>query len=224
MFDQYINTRSIVFNLIVVNVLVFIPTEIAPEKMTELFALFYPGSPYFKPMQIITHMFMHGGFMHIFFNMYGLFLFGSILERVWGPRRFLFFYFFTGLGAAFLYTAVQAFKVHNFTGSFLPSIQQVNEFTEVAQVYSIPILGASGAVFGILVAFGMLFPNTELMILFFPVPIKAKFLVTGYFLWEVYQGFAMNPGDNVAHFAHVGGALFGIILVRIWNRNRDYMY
>ena len=92
------------------------------------------------------------------------------------------------------------------------------------QIYATPVLGASGAIFGILVAFGMLFPNSEIMLLFFPVPIKAKYFVTGYFLYELYSGIANNPGDEVAHFAHVGGALFGFILVKIWNRNRDYLY
>ena len=197
----------------------------APWPVAELNgALFYPASPYFKPIQLVTHMFMHGGLAHIFGNMLALFMFGSALERVWGPQRFLLFYFITGFGAAFLYMLVQAVIVHNFTGSINPSIFHVNEFQKVYQIYHIPVLGASGAVFGILVAFGMLFPNSEILLLIFPVPIKAKYFVSIYFLYELYEGIANNPGDEVAHFAHVGGAVFGFILVKLWNRNHDYFY
>ena len=194
------------------------------EKMYELFSLFYPASPYFKPIQLVTHMFMHGNLGHLFSNMFALFMFGTVLERVWGPQRFLFFYFVTGLGAMLLHTAVQAFIIHNFTGSFAPAMQLVNEFPDVASMYVTPTVGASGAIFGILIAFGTLFPNTELLFLFFPVPIKAKYFVSLYVVWELYRGISMSEGDNVAHFAHLGGALFGFLLVKYWNRNRDFFY
>jgi membrane associated rhomboid family serine protease len=218
------NTRSVVFNLILINVVVFLLTILIGPKMDEWFGLFYPASPYFKPVQIITHMFMHGGFLHIFFNMFALWMFGMVLERVWGPRRFLIFYFVTGLGAVALHTGVQAWIVHNFTGSFNPSAEMVNSYPQVAALYGSPTIGASGAIFGILVAFGVLFPNTEMLLLFFPIPIKAKYFVTIYVVLELYNGIAMNPGDNVAHFAHLGGALFGFILVKIWNRDRHTLY
>ncbi len=224
MFNQGLNPRSVTFNLILINILMFMASTVWREPMIENCALFYPASPYFKPVQILAHMFMHANVGHIFGNMFGLFMFGAVLERVWGPKRFLIFYLATGLGAAVLYMGIQALIVYNFTGSVHPSADKVREFTRLMQIYATPVLGASGAIFGILVAFGMLFPNSEIMLLFFPVPIKAKYFVTGYFLYELYSGIANNPGDEVAHFAHVGGALFGFILVKIWNRNRDYLY
>lgn len=223
MFDN-INTRSVTFNLIVINVLAFIATSLIGEKVYEWLALFYPASPFFRAWQLVTHMFMHGNLGHIFSNMFALFMFGAVLERVWGPQRFLVFYFVTGLGAMLLHTGVQAWIVHNFTGSFAPPLQMVTENIDVLSIYRTPTVGASGAVFGILVGFGVLFPNTELMLLFLPVPIKAKYFVAMYVIWELYRGIAMNPEDNVAHFAHLGGALVGFILVKIWNRNRDYLY
>jgi len=221
---QNFNLRSVTANLILINILFFVLTNAIGTSMVEYCALFYPASPYFKPLQIVTHMFMHGGLGHIFGNMFALFMFGAVLERVWGPQRFLIFYFITGLGAAALYMGVQAMTVYNYTGSVHPSAAQVNEYTRLIQIYSTPVLGASGAIFGILVAFGMLFPNSEIMFLFFPVPVKAKYFVGGYFLLELYQGVVNNPGDEVAHFAHVGGAVFGFILVKIWNRNRTSLY
>lgn len=224
MFNQSFNPRSVTFNLIFINVIFFAVNQFVGEKMVEYCALFYPASQYFMPVQLVTHMFMHGGIAHIFFNMFALFMFGSVLERVWGPTRFLLFYFITGLGAAFLHIAVQALIVYNYTGSVHPPLSTVMEYTQLAQMYVTPTVGASGAIFGVLVAFGMLFPNTELIFLFFPVPIKAKYLVTGYVLLELYQGIKMNPGDNIAHFAHLGGALFGFILVKLWSRNHEHFY
>jgi membrane associated rhomboid family serine protease len=224
MFSQGFNTRSVTFNLILINVLVFLATRVWGEQLYAWLALFYPASPYFKPSQIIGHMFMHANFMHIFSNMFALFMFGAILERVWGPQRFLIFYFITGLGAAALHTGVQALIIHNFTGSFAPALSVVSNYPQVAAMYGDPTVGASGAIFGVLVAFGMLFPNTELMLIFFPIPIKAKYFVGIYVIWELYRGIAMDPTDNVAHFAHLGGALFGFLLVKYWNRHSDYLY
>lgn len=223
MFDN-LNTRSVTFNLIIINALVYFATTMFGEKMYELFSLFYPASPYFKPMQLITHMFMHGNLGHLFSNMFALFIFGTVLERVWGPQRFLFFYFTTGLGAMVLHTAVQAWMIHNFTGSFAPSMEILNQMPEATGIYMTPTVGASGAIFGILIAFGVLFPNTELYLMFVPIPIKAKYFVSLYFAWELYRGIAMSQGDNVAHFAHVGGAVFGFLLVKYWNRNRNTFY
>jgi rhomboid-like protein len=178
----------------------------------------------FQPYQILTHMFMHGSLAHIFFNMWGLLMFGSILEQVWGPKRFLTFYLITGLGAVALHMAVQVYLMHSFTGSIDPSIALLNANTDAAGIYVSQTLGASGAIFGIATAFAMLFPNTELMIIPIPIPIKAKYLMPLYILVELVMGLSMHQGDNVAHFAHLGGALFGFILVKIWNRNRNTLY
>ena len=219
-----IDTRSVVFSLIAINVVFFALSSWQGDFMYSWLALFYPASPLYKPTQLIGHLFMHANFMHIFSNMFALFMFGTVLERVWGPQRFLFFYFVTGLGAVALHLGVQAWILYNFTGSFAPSIEQLSEFPQIANTYIIPTVGASGAVFGILAAFGLLFPNTEMMLIFLPVPIKAKYFISLYIFWELYRGMSMADGDNVAHFAHLGGALFGFILVKLWNRNRDFLY
>lgn len=224
MLSPNINTRSIAFNLILINAILYLASTLQPDFMYETFALFYPASPFFKPVQLISHMFMHGSFFHLFSNMFALFMFGMVLERVWGPQRFLLFFFITGLGAMLLHSGVHAWIVYNFTGSVNPDFSLVTRFEAVRDIYRTPTVGASGAVFGILVAFGMLFPNTELLLLFLPVPIKAKYFVTLYVVWELYRGIAMDTNDNVAHFAHLGGALFGFILVKFWNRNRGYLY
>jgi rhomboid-like protein len=230
MFNQNIDTRSVTFNLIAINVVLFAISFLYPpvQYALSLHYLFnthhYIENSSFQPFQVITHMFMHGSISHIFFNMFGLYMFGTVLERVWGAKRFLLFYFITGFGAVVLHMLVQAIIVHNFTGSFDPTAAQINAEPGVMETYFSSTVGASGALFGILIGFGMLFPNTELMLLFFPVPIKAKYFVTMYVILELYMGISMSRGDNVAHFAHLGGALFGFILVKIWNRNRDYLY
>jgi rhomboid-like protein len=151
-------------------------------------------------------------------------MFGSILENVWGPKRFLIFYLVTGFGAVLLHVGVQAFMIHKITGSFDPTMAILNAHPEAISTYVSQTLGASGAIFGIATAFAMLFPNTELILLFFPVPIKAKYLMPLYILAELYFGISQHAGDDVAHFAHLGGALFGFILVKIWGRNRNTLY
>lgn len=222
------NTRSVVFNLILLNVLFFAVTLFSEMflgiQLSRTLGLFYVASPEFKPVQLFTHMFMHGGFLHIFSNMYALFLFGTVLERVWGPQRFLIFYFLTGFGAEILHLGVQAWQVHNFTGHFFATDADLHRFYTLQEIYFIPTVGASGAVFGVLAAFGLLFPNTELMLLFPPIPLKAKVFVSLYILWELYRGIAMQPGDNIAHFAHLGGALMGYLLVKYWNRDNRFLY
>jgi rhomboid-like protein len=193
-------------------------------QLSRTLGLFYIASPEFKPIQLFTHMFMHGGFLHIFSNMYALFLFGTVLERVWGPQRFLIFYFLTGFGAEILHLGVEAWQVYNFTGHFAATDAELQRFYTLQEIYFIPTVGASGAVFGVLAAFGLLFPNTELMLLFPPIPLKAKVFVLLYILWELYRGIAMQPGDNIAHFAHLGGALMGFLLVKYWNRDNRFLY
>jgi len=223
-------------------------------NLVQILGLHYFKSQYFEPIQIVTHMFMHGGIIHLLFNMYALYLFGVILERVWGSQRFLFYYLFTGFGAAILHTAVNWYMLHDFYNSvqiFLtePVLENfkslVNEYpryfnheavnniianwsqidinqvrTQVGNVLenqiNVPTVGASGAVFGLLLAFGVMFPDVPLMLIFIPIPIKAKYFVIGYGLLELFNGLTNIPGDNVAHFAHLGGMLFGYILLKIW--------
>ncbi len=250
-----LDTRSITFNIIAINVLLFVVSWLYPtignylelhyifnrhDYVAELLgnaelAAIYPAvasvvlgygidAVGFQPVQLISHLFMHGGISHIFFNMYGVFMFGSILERVWGPQRFLLYYFITGFGAVALHMLVQALLVMQATGTVDPSLAQLNAHPDAMGTYFVNTVGASGAVFGLLAGFAMLFPNTELMMLFIPFPIKAKYFVGVYVLIELYLGVAMYGGDNVAHFAHLGGALFGFILVKIWNKNRHTLY
>ena len=251
----------IVKNLLIINVLLFLATYMLGMQfnfdLTRLLALYYPGSDYFQPYQFITYMFMHGGVAHIFFNMYLLWLFGTAIENAWGGKRFLFYYLFTGIGAAVLHMLVNYFIHSNMeaaitTFTHAPSPELFKQFVEAHKGYfnqnvydfihqwsmtpdnsgyvatalenmhrvyqtgiNIPTVGASGAVFGILLAFGMMYPNTRLMLLIPPIPIKAKWLVIGYGALELFLGFA-QPGSNIAHFAHLGGMLFGYILIRYW--------
>ncbi len=259
----------VVKNLLILNVLLFLGTvalEAAGINLTRLLGLHFPASDYFNPAQFVTHMFMHGGFTHLFFNMFALWMFGKILETVWGPKRFLIYYFVTGIGAAALHTlvnwwslssaadAIIAFNNTPSPDSFLillkrhfPEVknaylqfidnwtldpnssmyanQAIHDLNAMLQVkIDIPTVGASGAVFGVLLAFGMLFPNTEIFLLFPPIPLKAKYLVIGYGLIELYGGVMQQPGDNVAHFAHLGGMLFGFFLIKYWNKHRNTFY
>jgi rhomboid-like protein len=170
-------------------------------------------------------MFMHAGLAHIFFNMFALFMFGPILEYTMGPKRFLQYYFITGLGALALQMLVQAIEVHGVIGSFTITGSEVanvsmSGMAKIKEIYTVPILGASGAIFGLLLAFGYLFPNMEMMVLFIPVPVKAKYLVAGYIVIELIDGFGQFQGDSVAHFAHLGGALFGFIILKYWRLQR----
>ncbi len=231
----------VVKNLILINIVLFFATMAFQQlNLTRVLGLFYPGSEYFKPHQLVTHMFMHGGFTHIFFNMFALFMFGRVLESVWGPRRFLVYYFVTGLGAAALHTFVNYLQLSSLESQLSPeAIQMVyqdgaqaltqgknfidHSMAQMNLVINIPTVGASGAVFGLLLAFGALFPNTQLMLIFPPIPIKAKYFVIGYGLIELYLGFSRS-GSNIAHFAHIGGMLFGYILIRYWNKKSKNFY
>ena len=177
--NNSLNTRSITFNLIMVNVVVYLIKVMKPDFMDSHFALFYPANPLFMPVQIITHMFMHADPWHIIFNMFSLFMFGFTLERVWGPSRFLLFYFITGFGAMLLHTGVQALMLHQLTGSFAPSALQVQYDPQAAAIFWSATMGASGAIFGVLVAFGMYYPNSEMMMMIVPIPIKAKYFIPG---------------------------------------------
>jgi len=223
--SPFANLTPVVKNLLIINLICFIPFVVLSdysygENVIKYFGLFYFNSPLFKVWQILTYMFLHGGWTHILFNMFALFSFGPILEYAVGPKRFFNLYFICGIGAALFQMLVQSVEVHAAIGTFtLPfDLQGLDPaaLAKVNAIYTTPIVGASGAIFGLLVAFGMLYPNLELMILFIPVPVKAKYIIPVYILLEIYLGFSQFGGDNVAHFAHLGGALLGFIVVKSW--------
>jgi membrane associated rhomboid family serine protease len=198
--SSFQRTTPIVLNLIIINGLVFIAQLFMDKSydLTNILALYPYGTSQFKPYQLVTHMFAHASFIHILFNMYGLWMFGTVLERVWGPKRFLIFYLVCGLAAG----VAQALLVHDAAA-----------------------IGASGAVMGLLGAFGVLFPNTEFFIIPFPFPIKAKYLVAIIAAIDIFGGFHPGAADNIAHFAHLGGLVMGLVLVIIWNKtNKKTFY
>jgi rhomboid-like protein len=227
-----INIPPVVKNLLIINVIFFAATYLFKQQINleEYLSVFYFDSPYFKIWQPITYMFMHGSVAHIFFNMFALYSFGSVLEAHWGGKRFINFYLITGLGALALQWGVQAFEVYQLTGSVFNNLATLNvsdamEVKTLQQIYFGPMVGASGAIFGLLVAFAMLYPNLEMYIMFIPVPVKAKYIIPVYIVIELFLGVARFEGDSIAHFAHLGGALIGFILVKLWkNKNTYYDY
>ncbi len=209
-------------NIILINVLVWIMTVVNESFMIEHFAMFYPSSPFFKPWQIVTHMFMHGGFWHLFFNMYTLFIFGSVLERVWGTRKFLIFYFVTGLGAVALHTGVQWIEAHQYMSQIADG--NVAAATSLHALKMTPTVGASGAIYGLLMGYAMLFPDSVLTLIFPPVSLKAKWFVLIFIAIELVTG-VFSIGGGIAHFAHLGGMLFGWLMIRYWKRKHKlYQY
>lgn len=202
-------------NLVAINILMFIATLVNENFMVANFAMFYPASPFFKPWQILTHMFMHGGFWHIFFNMYSLLMFGSILERSLGPKKYLIFYFVTGLGAVALHTGVEWLQARVFIANGIAQAYQ--------QLLVTPTLGASGAIYGVLIGFAMLYPQARLILIFPPIPVKAKWLVIIFAAIELFSGIN-GIQDGVAHFAHLGGMLFGWLLIRWWRKHGKLYY
>jgi membrane associated rhomboid family serine protease len=236
-------TPPVVKNLIILNAIMLFVTYVLSMRgidLANILGLHYIQSTEFKPYQLVTHLFMHGGITHLFFNMFALWMFGRILESVWGPKRFFIYYFVTGLGAAVLHTFVNFLEFQSVASKMSPEqidivmSQGAEVFNEgknfvdplmakLNLVLNVPTVGASGAVFGILLGFGMLFPNTELMLLFPPMPIKAKYFVLGYGALELILGIT-NSGGNIAHFAHLGGMLFGFIMIKYWNKNSSHFY
>ena len=226
---------EVVKNLLIINGLLFLATislESYGIELTRLLALHQFQSKDFMPHQLITHFFMHANFTHLLFNMFALWMFGKVLENVWGAKRFLTYYMITGIGAALIHLAssqYQIFQLSNNIPELLDLAKQGlynssnSESLRLTQLVTTPTVGASGAVFGILLAFGMLFPNT-LLYLYFAIPIKAKYFVIGYGILELYAGISNNPADNVAHFAHLGGMLFGFILLKYWQKNNTQFY
>ena len=236
------NMTDTVKQLLILNILFFIGAQFVPQA-TDLLALHYFESDKFKLWQPISHMFMHGGLMHIFFNMFALLSFGSALEHFWGPKKFLFFYFTCGLGAALIHSGINYYYFHDGLntlvlngfketeilnlineGKFMTSWQAVlapDTFENMIGALT-PTVGASGAIYGLLVAFAFMFPNAELALLFIPVPIKAKYFVPGIVLLDLFSGVTGYSifGGGIAHFAHVGGALFGFIMMWYWKKNQ----
>jgi membrane associated rhomboid family serine protease len=188
--------------ILIINVILFLLDQfITRGVIGSYLALYSIHTQVFKPYQLVTHMFIHGGWGHILFNMLGLFMFGRVVETVLGSKKFFILYFLSGIGAAALQLTIYYF-----------------------QGLAVPMVGASGAIFGISVAFAMLFPNVELMIILFPVPIKAKYLVPIYLVVELFSGIASFNGDHIAHFAHIGGAIVGFLLIKFWKKNQFNIY
>ncbi|HPH32405.1 MAG TPA: rhomboid family intramembrane serine protease [Chitinophagaceae bacterium] len=220
----------VVKNLMIINVLVFLTQNIVGQREEGLvenwFALHDLHSEFFKPHQLITHMFMHGSFAHLFFNMFGLWMFGAAIEHRYGAKRFLQFYIISGLGAAVLHMGILYLEMEPIMDIFrrLPMEEQLELIESPSFKVNVATLGASGAVFGCLAAFGYLYPNSIIMINFL-LPMKAKWLVLIYAGMELLLAFRNSAGDTVAHFAHLGGALTGFLLVYFWNkRNRRTFY
>jgi len=224
--SPFANLTPVVKNLLIINVIFFAATYLLSHtfNMERWLAIYYFNSPQFRLWQIISYMFMHGGLAHIFFNMLALYMFGPIVEYSIGPKKFLNLYFICGVGAIAFQWIVQAIQVHGITGGITiadPDLQSTYlqfgaNAQKLADIYYTPLVGASGAIFGLLVTFGMLYPNMEMMVLFIPVPVKAKYLIPVYIVIEIWLGVGQYGGDNVAHFAHIGGAVLGYIMVKIW--------
>jgi len=234
----------VVKNIVMINILMLLAyyavRSVFGVDLNGILGLYFPKSESFKPLQILTHMFMHANFWHLFFNMYALFIFGQVLENVWGQKRFLIYYLVCGLGAVLVHETVIGFEYNKLVQQLGPEQLQlvINDGAALLQqgrtwdnasmqslqlLLNTPTVGASGAVFGILLAFGILFPNTQLMIIFPPIPIKAKYFVLIYGAIELYLAFA-QPGSNIAHAAHLGGMLFGYILIRYWRKTTNTLY
>jgi len=206
----------VIKNLVIINSLVLLATYLTGDFMYEKFSLFYLESPLFKPYQLVTHMFMHGGFMHLFFNMYALIIFGVALEQVWGSKKFFLYYMVTGLGAALLHSLV----LYIDASSLMNAVQAGDQIAvqKLDALMRTPTVGASGAVYGVLLAYGMLFPNNVLQLIFPPIALKAKWFVLIFGVIELALGVS-NTGGNIAHFAHLGGMIFGYFLIIYWKKN-----
>ncbi|WP_276166211.1 rhomboid family intramembrane serine protease [Zobellia alginiliquefaciens] len=231
-------------HLLIINILFFVATSMYGDQMYQWFSLWFPKNENFTFYQIVTHMFMHGGFMHIAFNMYALWAFGTPLEQLWGRNKFFFFYFSAGLGSALIHTGVNYFYFNEgmqalvssgmtesnvleiiSSGQYSPdwyNVASKSTIDNFLSAYNTPAVGASGAIYGILVAFGMMFPNSELFLMFIPVPVKAKYFIPvliGLDLFSGVTGYSLF-GQGIAHFAHIGGALFGFLMMWYWKKNQ----
>ncbi|MBO6168672.1 MAG: rhomboid family intramembrane serine protease [Bacteroidales bacterium] len=199
-------------NLILVNVVIYIATLVNENFMIGTFGLFYPSSHFFHWWQVVTHMFMHGGIWHIFFNMYTLFIFGVVVERILGSKKFLLFYFVCGLGAAAMQIGTQYIEMQMFLSSDSQSALQ-----SIVALKNTPTVGASGAIYGVLMGYAMLFPQSKMTLIFPPVTLSAKWMVVIFAVIELFTGVA-GFADGVAHFAHLGGMLIGWLMIRWWRK------
>ncbi len=228
---------SAVNGLIAINLLVFFASQSQGSQLLDSLALYFPKNEHFALWQLVSHMFMHAGFAHILFNMFALWMFGTPLEQMWGRSRFLLFYFISGMGAAIFYTAIHYVQFNATytqlidngvspeiirsmleTASYPAKIISEETFGSFYQIFHTPMVGASGAIYGVLVAFAFLFPNTKLMLIFLPVPIAAKYFIPAIIALDLFSGVTGFSifGGGVAHFAHVGGALIGFLLMMYW--------
>ncbi|MCC8093973.1 MAG: rhomboid family intramembrane serine protease [Tannerellaceae bacterium] len=212
-------------NLIIINLLFWFASIVLPRvgiDLVHLLGLHISGAEDFNPIQFVSYMFLHDtrSFAHVFFNMFAVYMFGRVLENVWGPKRFLIFYMITGIGAGLIQELVWFWDLRDviFSGQDMINLNGVQLLSKSQFLNLFITIGASGAVFGILLAFGMLFPNVPLYIMLLPIPIKAKYFVVFYGLAELFLGVADFRGDSVAHFAHLGGMLFGYIMIRYWEK------
>jgi membrane associated rhomboid family serine protease len=234
----------VVKNIIFLNVLMFLVSlasqSVLDRDLITILGIYFPKSDQFMPLQIVTHMFMHSGFWHLFFNMYALYIFGQVLENVWGPKRFFIYYIVCGLGAALTHEAVIGYQYIQMAQNLTPeNLQHVlsegtalfkqgqgfadPDMLKLELLLNRPTVGASGAIFGVLLAFGVLFPNTQLMLLFPPIPIKAKYFVLIYGAIELYLA-VTAPNSGIAHVAHIGGMLFGYLLIKYWRKTTNTLY
>ncbi len=232
-------------HLIIINVIMFFVPQLLETDLTNILALHFPENTHFGFWQCLTHIFMHGGTYHILFNMYGLWAFGTPLEQMWGKNKFLFFYFSAGIGAGLIYTLVNYYQFNDTyqqlinSGLLSQDIQTIlttvsyndeiinptnKQMSEFYSLYHTPAVGASGAVYGILVAFAMAFPNAKLAMIFFPVPIAAKYFIPFILFSDLFFGLTKYSIGNIAHFAHVGGALIGFIIAWYWKKSQFRTY
>ena len=230
-------------HLIIINVILFVVPQLLQLDLTNILALHYPENEHFGFWQYVTHMFMHGSFPHILFNMYGLYAFGTPLEQMWGKKKFIFFYFSAGLGAGIIYFLVNYYQFNGVYELFINAglndsevlsilksgttndVRVVNaitqeQFNKITSLYNTPAVGASGAVYGVLVAFGLYFKDAKLALIFFPVPIAAKYFIPVMILGDLFFGMTKYSVGNIAHFAHIGGALIGFIIAWYWKNNQ----
>jgi membrane associated rhomboid family serine protease len=219
------NIPDIVKHLIILNVLIFIGSQFVGGLAYDVLALHYPKNDLFGVWQVFTHMFMHGSISHILFNMFGLWMFGSPLAQMWGKNKFLFFYLSTGVGAAALQLLVYHLQIQGWVDDLVAQGFVLDEIYSSLQqqtqsLFHVRMVGASGALYGVLVAFAFMFPNAELMLIFLPIPIKAKYFVPLILVMDLFFGFSSYSMGPIAHFAHVGGAITGFLIMWYWKRNQ----
>ena len=222
-------------HLIIINVILFVAPQLLQLDFTNILALHFPENEHFGFWQYITHMFMHASFSHILFNMYGLWAFGTPLEQMWGRKKFLFFYFSAGLGAGIIYTLVNYYQFNAALETLVTSGISQNEILELMnptkmyqnkdlqtmnQLYNTPAVGASGAVYGVLAAFGLYFKDAKLALIFLPIPVAAKYFIPVMIFGDLFFGMTKYSVGNIAHFAHIGGALIGFIIAYSWKKNQ----